>query len=235
MSEGETFMADDASAWDERLGWAFGLIAEEPADRELALVRLSEAKRAVHDALDRFNELWWLTRPLGTEEQYRESAFLEAGKVHSETQAYSLPEALWSRPIDVDVTEWPGLPYALLYLEWEARYPQAWTRHAKGWGTKEGLIRRLAVTRHDEWVKTKLTDLVEMAVNRAYRCKDREYVRVARAVDSDDLRGRLGAAACSDNPWGRTHASYVLWLLDNPDVPNSRHVWRNWLAKNSER
>lgn len=81
-----------------------------------------------------------------------------------------------------------------------------------------------------ETVRTKLTDLVAIVVQRAYRCKDREYLRVARAVDSEDLRGRLEAAARSDNQWARRHAGYVLWLLDRPEVPNTIHVWQNWIA-----
>ncbi|MFF7816242.1 hypothetical protein ACFZCF_30650 [Streptomyces sp. NPDC007945] len=96
-----------------------------------------------------------------------------------------------------------GLPYALLFLEWEARFPQEWTRHAKSWGTKQSLIRDMARTHQDEAVKATLTDLVEIVVRRAYRCKDREYVRVARAVDSADVRGRLDRAVDSDSPWAR--------------------------------
>ncbi|MFB7576393.1 hypothetical protein ACFC1H_41140, partial [Streptomyces sp. NPDC056165] len=83
---------------------------------------------------------------------------------------------------------------------------------------------------HSETVRAKLIDLVEIVVQRAYRCKDREYLRVARAVDSEDLRGRLETAARSDNPWAWRHAGYVLWLLDRPEVPNTIRVWRNWIA-----
>jgi hypothetical protein len=74
--------ANDARAWDERLGWAFGLIAENPATRGAALAHLTEAQRKVADALGRSNEMWLLTRPLGTNEQYRESAFLQARREH---------------------------------------------------------------------------------------------------------------------------------------------------------
>ncbi|MDX3386091.1 hypothetical protein PV682_32230 [Streptomyces niveiscabiei] len=91
--------------------------------------------------------------------------------------------------MDGDLATWPGLPYVLLFLEWEARYPLEWTQHAKAWGTKQGLIREVARARQ-EAIKAKLADLVEIVVHRAYRCKDREYVRVARAVDSADLRAR---------------------------------------------
>ncbi|MEU2494222.1 hypothetical protein [Streptomyces sp. NPDC007883] len=128
---------------------------------------------------------------------------------------------------------WPGLPYALLYLEWEARHPQEWTRHAKCWGTKQRLIRGLAVVGHDGAVVRRLVDLIEIVVRRPYRCKDREYVRVARAIDSDDLRNRLATAAGSDSPWARRHAGYVLWLLERPEVPNTRRVWRSWLESGS--
>lgn len=129
-----------------------------------------------------------------------------------------------------DLATWPGLLYVLLFLEWEARYPREWTRHAKAWGTKESLIREVARARQEEAIKAKLTDLVEIVVHRAYRCKDREYVRVARAVDSADLRGRLDRAVDSDSSWARCHAGYVLWLLDRPDLPNTRHVWQTWVA-----
>ncbi|MFJ9447883.1 hypothetical protein ACIRRH_39545 [Kitasatospora sp. NPDC101235] len=78
MAEEAVAGADDARAWDERLGWAFGLIADDPAERVAALVRLAEARKKVADALGRSNEMWRLTLPLGTQEQYREPAFLQA-------------------------------------------------------------------------------------------------------------------------------------------------------------
>ncbi|WP_327411435.1 hypothetical protein OG458_42925 (plasmid) [Streptomyces sp. NBC_01281] len=92
----------------------------------------------------------------------------------------------------------------------------------------------MALAHHEATVRTKLVNLVEIVVQRSYRRKDREYVRAARAVDSDDLRGLLEAAARSDNPWARRHAGYVLWLLDHPEVPNTRHIWQTWLAAPKE-
>ncbi|MFC8882056.1 hypothetical protein [Streptomyces cinereoruber] len=222
--------ADGVRAWDERLGWAFGLIADDWATRTAALVRLAEAQRKVAEAVGRSNEMWLLTRPLGVDEQYQEPAFLRARQKYQQAQRGSLPDGVWSSPVSGDLATWPGLPYALLFLEWEARFPQEWTRHAKSWGTKQSLIRDMARAHQDEAVKAKLTDLVEIVVRRAYRCKDREYVRVARAVDSADLRGRLDRAVDSDSPWARYQAGYVLWLLDHPELPNTRHVWRAWVA-----
>ncbi|MGX1549197.1 hypothetical protein [Streptomyces adustus] len=174
--------------------------------------------------------MWLLTRLLGPEEQYREPAFLRARWRHEQAQERSLPDGLWGGPANGNLSTWPGLPYVLLFLEWEARYPLEWTQHAKAWGTKQSLIRKVARSCHEEAVEAKLIDLVEIVVRRAYRCKDREYVRVARAVDSPDLRGRLERAADSESPWARCHAGYVLWLLDHPDLPNTRRVWQTWVA-----
>lgn len=217
---------DGADVWHERLGWTFGLIASDPAERAAALVRLAEAERNTQDAWNRYNRAWRRRYPLGRQAARRN--YLEALR-------YSLPGGLWDRPTGPDISMWPGLPYALCFLEWEARYPHEWTRHAKSWGTKESLIRDVAAAHHDETVRRKLVELIETIVQRPYRCKDREYVRVARAVDSRDLRSRLERAACAGDPWAQRHARYVLWLLDRPEVPNTRHVWQTWLAAHPER
>lgn len=36
---------DGVGVWHERLGWAYGLIASDPAVRAVALVRLADAER----------------------------------------------------------------------------------------------------------------------------------------------------------------------------------------------
>ncbi|WP_432590358.1 hypothetical protein ABVG11_36865 [Streptomyces sp. HD1123-B1] len=208
-----------ASEWETRLGWARGLTADDPAVRSAALDRLADTQTEVGRAVDCLNAVYrrrlWIGRAT-------------ALKQYERATSRSLPHALWDGPAD-QVAAWPGLPFALLYLEWEARHPQEWTRHAKDWGTKESMIRLVAEAVQDKSARGRLIDLTEIVVQRAYRCKDREYVRVARAVDSDELRGRLTASARSDNPWAQCHAGYVLWLLDRPELPNTRHVWQTWL------
>ncbi|MFD0396046.1 hypothetical protein ACFQ3Z_43910 [Streptomyces nogalater] len=218
---GTDVSVDGADVWHERLGWAFGLIASDPAERAAALVRLADAERNTQEALERYNRAWRRRYSLGRQAAHRN--YLKALRC-------SLPGGLLDRA-GPGISTWPGLPYVLCFLEWEARYPQEWTRYAKSWGTKERLIRDMAAAHHDETVRSKLVELVETVVQRPYRCKDREYVRVARAVDGEDLRGRLERVACSDNPWARRHAGYVLWLLDRPELPNTRHVWRTWLDR----
>jgi hypothetical protein len=221
--------SDDARVWNERLAWAYHLIAEDPAERAVALDRLDRARAKTQAAIAHYNEVWSAANRFGPHPRKQE----KARQAFEEAASRSLPEALWTRRGHTDLHRWPGLPYAVLYLEWEARYPQQWTRHAKMWGVKQSLIRQLATAHHDAGTRAKLVDLVELVVRRAYRCKDREYVRVARAVDGPDLRTRLTAAHHSPDPWAQLHAAYVLRLLDHPELPNTRHVWKTWLNENA--
>ncbi|WP_307540053.1 hypothetical protein [Streptomyces sp. V3I8] len=223
---------DDARAWDERLAWAYGLISKDPGERAAALDRLAAARKATDEAVERFNATLLALQEQGVREPYGVPALRLAHEEHLRIRGSSLPDGLWDRWDCEDIAKWPGLPYALLFLEWEARFPYEWTLTAKAWGTKQGLVRDLAVDSvgRDPVARAKLIDLVEIVVRRAYRCKDREYVRVARVLDGPPLRVRLEAARRSENPWARLHAGYVLWMLDRPELPNSRRVWRTWLA-----
>lgn len=222
---------EGAREWAERLGWSYGLIAPDPVERGAALARLDAARAEAQAARARYNEAWLRASGAGSEDWHQEPSVVAARQLYDEAASRCLPEALWHAPHYDDIILSPELPFDLLFLEWEARFPQEWTQHAKAWGTKQVLIRGMARCGHsDETVKAKLLDLVEVVVQRAYRCKDREYVRVARAVDGDDLRTRLNRAHHSENPWAQLHAGYVLWLLDRPELPNTRRVWRTWLA-----
>ncbi|WP_202511963.1 hypothetical protein [Streptomyces sp. SID3343] len=187
-------------------------------DRYLRSVRDAREARRAYDTL-----LMRVPRSVSAEdaawERYR-AAWLR-------TPAVAL---LAERIAPEDVPTWDRLPYALAYLEWEARFPGEWTRHAKVWSTKQHLIRRLAVPGHEPATRARLVDLVERVVNRRHRCKDREYSRVARMVDGPDLRERLEIARCSGEPWARDQAGHVLWLLRNPDVAINRANWFRWLA-----
>ncbi|MER6816222.1 hypothetical protein ABT299_43745 [Spirillospora sp. NPDC000708] len=207
----------------------FGLVSDDPMKRAAALAQLIEVQRRTHEAQQESNELWCLASSLGPEEHYEEPAFRQARQCYGEVRRYSLPDGLSGWPWG-GIAAWPGLPYALLYLEWEAKYPEDWTHYAKSWGTKKGLLQQLEKADHHYGTKAKLTDLVVSAVGRPYRCEDRWYARLARAIDSDGLRARLGHAAQSDSPWAQYQASFVLWLLTNPGAPASRHTWRMWLA-----
>ncbi|MFF8599172.1 hypothetical protein ACF065_14890 [Streptomyces sp. NPDC015232] len=147
-----------ADTWHARLGWAFDLVAEDPAARAAALAHLDAARRNARVARVRSNELWQLTLPLGPEERYREPAFERAREVYADMCGRSLPEALWLGERD----RGPDLPYALLFLEWEARFPREWTEHAKAWGSRKRRkkARPLGATPHGEGVPRTGTPLL---------------------------------------------------------------------------
>ncbi|MEV5985841.1 hypothetical protein AB0L85_12565 [Streptomyces sp. NPDC052051] len=210
---------DDNHEWVEDLAWAYGLVSPDPAERAAALDHHARARTEAEAAFARCHE-----------GPFPRLLFRTRMRTYRRAGGRCFPGALWSGSEYTygQISTWPRLPLALLFLEWEARYPREWTEHAKAWGAKQALIRDLAATDHDQQLRAKLVDLVDLAVQRTYRCKDREYVRVARAVDGDELRGRLHKAQHSENPAAQLHASYVLWLLDHPEIPNTRHVWRTW-------
>ncbi|MEU0337262.1 hypothetical protein [Streptomyces sp. NPDC006193] len=222
MKEAAGSGLDDDHRWSEDLAWAYGLVSPDPAERAAALDRHARARTEAEEAWARLHE-------------GRLPRLLSRARMRAYRRACGrcFPGALWSGSgyAHGEISAWPRLPLALLFLEWEARHPQEWTEHAKAWGAKQTLIRDLAATGHDRHLRAQLVDLVDLVVQRAYRCKDREYVRVARAVDGDELRDRLHTAQRSDNPAARRHARYVLWLLDRPGTPNTRHVWRTWLRE----
>ncbi|MFB9660220.1 hypothetical protein ACFQS3_10675 [Glycomyces mayteni] len=226
-----TTNSDGEAEWARRIGYTLGLTSADPGERAIALARLAAAREGVNEALARFNEGWFQARDLGRlSGWYQEPETRRLLAANSAAQRHAFPDALWNRPHG-PLTDWPGLPYALQFLEWEARFPREWTLHAKKWGTKQDLIRDLARDAHRGAVRARLVRLVTDAVARAYRCKDREYVRIARAVDGDDLRTALATAADSDNPWARLHAGYVLRLLNDPTLPNSRRTWQIWCER----
>lgn len=136
----------------------------------------------------------------------------------------------WSSPLtDADLHRLE--PYAVLFLQWEARFPQLWRENwiFSPWSAKEGVLgtfvrRGVAAPQ----TQTALEDLLIGAVHRVQRCQDRWYWRLARRVDSPRLRARLRQAAEHADEVVRLRARYVLWLIEHPDEPVDSRTWRRW-------
>jgi hypothetical protein len=215
-------VASVADDWGERLGWTFDLACDEPARRRLAHRRLVETRKRWTAALRSYNEVW--NKRDHPEYRLRLDAYSRAFD-------FTYPHALWRRRT-VPLAQWEGLPYAVLYLRWEATFPDEWTAFRSGWGTKKGTLRDLAAATKElpQPVLDELEDLVMMAVHRQYRCEDVGYARVARSIDSPRLRDRLAAAARSADATSRLHSAYLLWLIENPSVPQPKiRQWKTWL------
>jgi hypothetical protein len=91
---------------------------------------LAQTRQRHTEALRRYNEVWRKTDH--PEYAVRLDAWADA-------QSRTLPDALWHIGPDHG-GEWHGLPYGLLYLQWESHYPDEWWAHSKHWGTKKGLL-----------------------------------------------------------------------------------------------
>lgn len=216
-----------AESWDDRLGWTFDLIADDPAKRHRAHAMLAEAQRHRTEALRRYNDVW------NNNKHPEYGVSLDAW---ANAQSRTLPDGLWHVGPDRS-GEWHGLPYGLLYLQWESRYPDEWWAHAKHWGTKKSLLHKF--TRHHQSLPPDTTppliDLIIEAISRRYRCEDVGYARLARAVDRDKLRARLDMEAGERPGIDRRRVRYLLWLLDHPEAARPKKAqWAGWLLSHGQ-
>lgn len=216
-------------AWHDRLGWAFDLIAEDATDRFRAHARLMETQRLCIEALQRFNQVFYEREH--PEYRHRLATWQQARRG-------TLPDALWENVDPRTLAAWAGLPYALLYLRWEALFPDEWFAYAKGWGTKQVLLSLFTRGSNDVpgSVVDQLIDLVVLAARREHRCEDVGYARLARVLDRPHLRARLAAVAEQPIEPARLRAGYLLWLLDHPDAPHpKKSQWLSWLSAQDSR
>ncbi len=198
-------MADD---WDERFGWAWDLISEDPARRDEAHLRL-DGLRAARAAA-------------ATPEEHREAS------------RRLLPDGLWigSRP---GLARLPrAVRYRLLYLDWEVRFPHEWAWHAKSWSTKKSLLRTFC--RHvDElpgWIRTVLAELVLVAAARPHRLGDERYARLARVLVDDAMRERLRELGEHPDKGVRLRAGYLTWVVGSRILPEPKPCqWRDYLRE----
>ncbi|HCT78030.1 MAG TPA: hypothetical protein DGG94_04075 [Micromonosporaceae bacterium] len=125
-------------------------------------------------------------------------------------------------------------PYAVLFLDWEAHFPDEWREAGSWghspWGAKEGVLRRLIRKGVPVNVKSSVEDLVVAAVTREYRCKDWMYAALVRLVDEPSLRDRLGSLLASEESLTKLRTEFVLHVLDSPGVRVKRATWQRWLA-----
>jgi hypothetical protein len=211
---------------DAGLAWAFDLISPDPVRRHDALARHRLVEADWLRAQQRVNSLWADAGSLSPADPGRARTMKRALADLGEAEDRRLIRAVW---------RWrPGvsshlLPIAVLYLQWEASYPDEWCKH---WLTKKWLLRELSrLESYDAELRQRLGALVLAAVNREHRCEDAGYARLARAIADDRLIAQLGEAEASGDGRTRLRASFMLFFIASPDAAATPATWRRWLSE----
>jgi len=131
--------------------------------------------------------------------------------------------------------DWQGYQrlagYGLLFLRWELLFPAEW-RGAwpySPWTDKENVLETFCRRGPTPQTGPALADLLIAAVSREQRCQDRWYWRLARRIETAQLRARLATAAEGAGERTRLRARFVLWVLDHPDEGTGSAASRRWL------
>ncbi|SDZ43736.1 hypothetical protein SAMN05421684_5018 [Asanoa ishikariensis] len=138
------------------------------------------------------------------------------------------------RPGVPDPEAYPRLaPHAVLFLEWERRFPSEWRESwtYSPWTAKLVLLRTFTRSGVPDGVRPALVDLLLSVVHRRQRCQDHWYTKLARRLDDAPLRERLRAAADGGDERTRLRARFVLWALDHPTANVDGRAWRRWLRE----
>jgi hypothetical protein len=222
----------------DRHNWLFDLIDPDPGRRQAALQRQAALISTWSDGLRWSNSLWF--------QNDRSSDFSHSPKLTAEydqalaMQKNAIDQTLYSvagdfnraRYLELDDAAAESMPYAVLFLQWEAGFQNEWRSAApwSPWGQKQSILRAFVKTgplgREDA-----LIDLVMAAVNREHRCEDRWYAALARRLDGPVLRNRLAEAAASTDPLVRLRAGYVSAVLDDRSIVVTLASWKRWLAE----
>jgi hypothetical protein len=216
--------------------WLFGLVDEDPRRRLAAVERQAGLVEEWSEGLGRSNALWFrngqssdFSRSLRMASQYEQA--LADQKDAIEQTLYSVAGEFGSACWYPDRDETESAPYAVLYLRWEAEFPEEWRVAApwSPWGLKQRILRGFVKVGPLGWERD-LTDLLMGAVGRAQRCEDRWYAALARHLEGPELRSRLAKAEASPDPVVRLRAGYVGALLDDRSMAVSRASWKRWVA-----
>jgi hypothetical protein len=217
--------------------WVFDLVSPEADRRRAALDRHRTTLEDSHEAQRWINRVWEQAGTPAPQEAYLAAQMdqARAAKRDADALTFFAPISAWSADWSIDVSRHAQYaPYAVLFLEWEARYPLEWrgasTWSWSPWGTKEGILARFIRGGVPVNSRQFIADLVIAAITREYRCKDWMYAPLARAVDGPDLRHGLCRLLDGDDPLVRLRAAFVLHILDHPELRVRRHTWQRWLA-----
>lgn len=215
----------------------FDLVSRYPRRREIALARHVRSKADLDLAIRAVNVLWWEAgKTWSPADPVQAVAMRRAQAAHAAAVSNTVhgvvgkfQEVRWAGDLD----DYRRLsPYAVLFLRWEAQFPEQWRSVGpfSPWSLKRRVLRQFADMDVPGPQVAAVIGLTLAAVNRNQRCEDLGYVLVARSLDGPVLRAGIDAAASSPDLNVRLRAGYVRWALDNAQAPVTLASWRAWCA-----
>jgi hypothetical protein len=211
--------------------WVFDLVAPNADVRHRALTRHQALLTAASEALRWSNSVW---ARAGTPAPNEPHLAAEMGRARADFHWHQ-QQTIFG-PLDAysnseSVARLLYAPYLVLYLRWEADYPQEWRGSGlwSPWGTKEVLLRRLDREGVPEQVRQQIGDLIFAALERPYRCKDWMYARLVRHMDVSFV-SKVEALLEADDPLVRLRAQFILYVVQHPQRGIKPTSWHRWLT-----
>jgi hypothetical protein len=223
--------------------WVFDLIAPDDVVRRRALTRHQALLAGASEALHWSNRVWAQAGTPAPAEPHLAAEMDQARADfrwhHEQTILGPIGAFLDSEQSD-SVARLRYAPYPVLYLRWEADYPQDWGAPDSWmwspWGTKAVLLRRLDRIGVPEQVRPQICDLIVAALKRPYRCKDWMYARLVRHVLDTDTPfvKRIEALLDAEDPLVRLRARFILDVARHPPHAVKRVSWQRWLSSDAD-
>ncbi|MFI6760033.1 hypothetical protein ACIBF5_12935 [Micromonospora sp. NPDC050417] len=217
--------------------WVFDLTASDNVLRHRALTRHQALLAAASEALHWSNRVWEQAGTPAPTEPHLAAEMDQARaefRWHRERTILGPISAFFESERSDSVARLLYAPYLVLYLRWEADYPQEWSAPGSWmwspWGTKEVLLRELDRGGVPEQVRRQIGDLIVSALERPYRCKDWMYGRLVRHVLDVPFVSRVEALLDAEDPLVRLRAQFILHVARHPQRAVKRVSWQHWLS-----
>jgi hypothetical protein len=221
--------------------WVFDLIAPDDVVRHRALTRHQALLTAASEALRWSNTVWAQAGTPAPTEPHLAAEMDQARadfRWHRQQMIFGPIEAYCDSDHTDSVARLLYAPYLVLYLQWEADYPQEWRAPGSWmwspWGTKEVLLRWLDRGGVPEQVRPQIGDLIVAALERPYRCKDWMYARMVRHVLDMPFVSKIEALLDVEDPLVRLRAQFILYVARNPQRRIKRVSWHRWLTSDAD-
>lgn len=221
-------MSDDSE-------WMFDLVSRHPLRRDAAWARHIRSAADLDRAQQALSALCWQARKTSSPaDPVLAVSIRQTAAAHSAAAAntvHGVVGEFHAVRCAGDLDDYRRLaPYAALFLQWEAQFPERWRSAGpwSPWGLKKRVLRQFADMGVPEPQVAAVTELTLGALSRGQRCEDLGYVLVARSLDNPVLRAGIDAAVCSPDPVVQARAGYVRWALDDAEAPVTLASWRAW-------